>query len=43
MELTGLAKPFKTRSRMDMSLGLARQEVAGCGFGQVWNRTEPYI
>jgi len=36
---TGLAKPGKTRGLTGMGPGLARQEAAGRGFGQFWNRT----
>jgi len=43
LEPTGLAKPSQTRGLMGTGPGLARQESAGRVFGQVWNRTDPFL
>jgi len=43
LELTGLAKPGKTRGLTGTGMGLAHQEPAGWGFGRFWNQTKPFI
>jgi hypothetical protein len=43
LEPTGLAKPGETRGLICKGPGLARQESAGRGFGQFWNRTDSFF
>jgi hypothetical protein len=43
LELTGLAKPGKTRRLMGTRPGLAHQESASQVFGRVWKQTDPFL
>ena len=43
LNLTGQAKPGKTRRLTGTGPDLAPQESAGRVFGQVWNRTDPFL
>jgi hypothetical protein len=39
----GLGKPEETRGLTGMCPCLDRHELAGQGFGRVWNRTDPFL
>jgi hypothetical protein len=43
LETPDLARPCETRWLTGTGAGLARQQSAGWGFGQIWIQTDPFL